>query len=57
MKCGKWRICRPYDPANHQRFLERTKFAAHFRAVLQATYARTARMDARPHEKTFETWA
>src|ERR1019366_5029943 len=24
--------------------------------VLQATYAQCARMDARPHEKTFQTW-
>jgi hypothetical protein len=27
------------------------------RAVLQATYAQYARLDARPHEKTFPTWS
>src|ERR1035438_5435060 len=27
------------------------------RALLQTTYARSARMDKRPHEKTFQTWA
>jgi len=26
------------------------------RTVLQATYAQYARLDARPHEKTFQTW-
>ena len=26
-------------------------------AVLQADYARCARLDARPHEKTFQAWA
>jgi len=35
---------------------EGLSFAAHFRPVLQADYARTARMDARPNEKTYQTW-
>ena len=31
-------------------------FPLHARSVLQATYARCARLDARHHEKTFQTW-